>query len=149
MSVPLCKMQGPRSNITRAVFQGFSSPRVRLPVEPPLQDYGAPTETDNPSTSTGPPPSRRQRPLREVLANGTAPMQLDSAASMSGSDQEQSSESLPRPPSAAGTLVTHPTAKTVIACTLPTLELVSTSSLPDAHGMVTGILRGDPSSYTC
>ena len=70
-----------------------------------MPDYGgALTDTDTPSSSTGPPPSRRQRPLREVLANGTNSMQLDSAASLSGSDQEQSRESSYRPASATGML---------------------------------------------
>lgn len=78
---------------------------MRLPVEAPLQEYGgAFNDTDTPSSSTGPAPSRRQRPLQEVLANGTNSMQLDSAASLSGSDLQQSPESVHRPASAAGML---------------------------------------------
>ena len=78
---------------------------MRLPVEALLQEYGgALTDTDTLSSSTGLPPSRRQRPLREVLANGTNSMQLDTAASLSGSDQERSPESVHRPASAAGML---------------------------------------------
>ena len=78
---------------------------MRLPIEAPLQEEGgAFTDTDTPSSSTGPPPSRRQRPLREVLANGTTSMQPDSAASLSGSDQEQSLDTVHRPASATGVL---------------------------------------------
>ena len=87
-----------------AVNQGFSSPSVRLPAEAPQQDTGAPSETDTPFSSAGPPPSRKQRPLREVLANGTSPMQVDSAASLSGSDQEQSPQPLHRPAFRTGNL---------------------------------------------
>lgn len=83
-------------------YKGFSSPRVRLTVEAPQLEHGVPSDTDTPSSTAGLPPSRRQRPLREVLANGTSPVLLERAASLSGSDQEQSPESLQRPPSASG-----------------------------------------------
>jgi len=85
-------------------IQGFSSPRVRLTVEAPQLEHGVPSDTDTPSSTAGLPPSRRQRPLREVLANGTSPVLLEHAASLSGSDQEQSPESLQRPPSGSGKL---------------------------------------------
>ena len=85
-------------------FQGFSSPRVRLTVEAPQLEHGVLSDTDTPSSTAGLPPSRRQRPLREVLANGTSPVLLEHAASLSGSDQEQSPESLQRPPSGSGEL---------------------------------------------
>ena len=85
-------------------MQGFSSPRVRLTVEAPQLEHGVPSDTDTPSSTAGLPPSRRQRPLREVLANGTSPVLLEHAASLSGSDQEQSPKSLQRPPSGSGEL---------------------------------------------
>lgn len=85
-------------------IQGFSSPRVRITVEAPQLEHGVPSDTDTPSSTAGLPPSRRQRPLREVLANGTSPVLLEHAASLSGSDQEQSPESLQRPPSGSGEL---------------------------------------------
>lgn len=85
-------------------IQGFSSPRVRLNVEAPQLEHGVTSDTDTPSSTAGLPSSRRQRPLREVLANGTSPVLLDHAASLSGSDQEQSPESLQRPASGSGEL---------------------------------------------
>ena len=96
-----CPAIGPTDAHT---IQGFSSPRVRLTVEAPQLEHGVPSDTDTPSSTAGLPPSRRQRPLREVLANGTSPVLLERAASLSGSDQEQSPESLQRPPSASGEL---------------------------------------------
>ena len=84
------------------LFQGFSSPRVRLTVEAPQLQHGVPSHTDSPPTSAGVPPSRRQRPLREVLANGTSPPLLQHAASLTGSDQEQSLHPVQRPQSGAG-----------------------------------------------
>ena len=80
---------------------------MRLTVDAPQLEHGVPSDTDTPSDSPGPPPSRRQRPLREVLANGTVPGLLEPAASLSGSDQEQTPESLHRPPSAAGPSYHH------------------------------------------
>ena len=96
-----CTAIGPTDAHT---IQGFSSPRVRLTVEAPQLEHGVLSDTDTPSSTAGLPPSRRQRPLREVLANGTSPVLLERAASLSGSDQEQSPESLQRPPSASGEL---------------------------------------------
>ena len=73
-----------------SVVQGFASPRVRITVETPLLAHGVPpSDTDSQPSSAGlPPQARRQRPLREVLANGTSPAP-GPAASLTGSDQEQ------------------------------------------------------------
>ena len=111
---------------------------MRLTVDAPQLEHGVPSDTDTPSGSTGPPPSRRQRPLREVLANGTVPGLLERAASLSGSDQEQTPDSAHRLPSGAGPPCHHcrlPFAQMwVVAASAELLVCICALLLPEQSG---------------
>ena len=96
--------KGPRQSLVSLsknclYLQGFISPKARLTVEHPQLERGVPSDTDTPPSSAGAAPSRKQRPLREVMNNGVSPSLLERAASLSESDQEQSMEAASRPAS--------------------------------------------------